>query len=106
MRLANPELEHSRAVAHAAAPLIDAVRTTDVTTEDVRLMMLYLRQSRDRAIAIRDRSPGGSYLESVLTRTIDGIALELSQLEFLLACDSEPGARPGVASERRMRPAI
>ncbi|AMN56087.1 hypothetical protein ACP90_19825 [Labrenzia sp. CP4] len=67
-------------------------------------MMLYLRKARERAIAIRDRSPGGSYLESVLTRTIDGISLELSQLDYLLA--SQPVDPSRNSSTRRMRPAI
>jgi len=102
MRLANPTLEQSRAVSSASLSLPETVVTTDVTPEDVCSMMLYLRKARERAIAIRDRSPGGSYLESVLTRTIDGLSLELSQLDYLLAS----GRNAATASERRMRPAI
>jgi hypothetical protein len=102
MRLANPTLEQSRAVSSASLNLPETVMTTDVTPQDVTAMMLYLRKARDRAIAIRDRSPGGSYLESVLTRTIDGITLELSQLDYLLAS----GRGSATDSERRMRPAI
>ncbi|MEO9526854.1 hypothetical protein [Roseibium sp.] len=102
MRPAIPTLEKSRAVLSACAPLAGAVPTTDVTPGDVRMMTLYLRKARDRACAIRDRSPGGSYLESVLTRTIDGITLELSQLEYLLAGKPELAER----NKRRMRPAI
>jgi hypothetical protein len=105
MRLANPSLEQSCAVLSASSPVLDAVPPTDVTPQDVRTMMLYLRTARERAIAIRERSPGGSYLESVLTRTIDGITLELSQLEYLLA--QKPGdASLDSSSTRRMRPAI
>jgi len=105
MRLANPTLEHSSAVLSASSSLLDVVPATDVTPGDVRTMMLYLRKARDRAIAIRDRSPGGSYLEGVLTRTIDGITLELSQLEYLLAREPVDVSVSGPMS-RRMRPAI
>lgn len=99
MRLANPTHEHSRAVLAASPSLLETVQTTDVTPADVRQMIVYLRKARDRAVAIRDRSPGGSYLEGVLTRTIDGITLELSQLDYLLA-------QKPVTASRRMRPAI
>jgi hypothetical protein len=102
MRLANPTCEHSRAVLSASAPLLETVPATEVTSGDVRKMMLYLRKARDRALSIRERSPGGSYLESVLTRTIDGITLELSQLEYLLAGKPEMAAQ----NKPRMRPAI
>jgi len=105
MRLANPTLEHSSAVPAASSSLPDTLPTTDVTPGDVRKMMLYLRKARDRALAIRDRSPGGSYLEGVLTRTIDGITLELSQLDYLLAQKPVDVAATGTSS-RRMRPAI
>jgi len=104
MRLANPSQEQSCAVLSAPSPVLDAVPATDVTPGDVQTMMLYLRKARDRAIAIRERSPGGSYLESVLTRTIDGITLELSQLEYLLA--QKPAAASRESAARRMRPAI
>lgn len=105
MQLATPTLEQSRAVLSAPPSMLDSVPTTDVTPGDVRQMMLYLRKARDRAIAIRDRSPGGSYLEGVLTRTIDGITLELSQLDYLLA-QKPVDAAESVAASRRMRPAI
>lgn len=105
MRLANPTLERSSAVLAASSSLLDTVPTTDVTPGDVRKMILYLRKARERAIAIRDRSPGGSYLEGVLTRTIDGITLELSQLDYLLAQKPVDVTATGTAS-RRMRPAI
>ncbi|WP_269583163.1 hypothetical protein [Roseibium sp. Sym1] len=105
MRLATPTLEQSRAVLSASSSLLDAIPTTDVTPGDVRKMMLYLRKARDKATAIRDRSPGGSYMEGVLTRTIDGITLELSQLEYLLAQKPVDASATG-SSSRRMRPAI
>ncbi|WP_422375456.1 hypothetical protein [Roseibium sp.] len=105
MRLANLSPEHTAAAMTALPVSSETVRTTNVTPEDVRAMMLYLRKARDRAIAIRDRSPGGSYLESVLTRTIDGIALELSQLDYLLA--QKPAvAVPARSCGNRMRPAL
>lgn len=83
----------------------DALPTTDVTPEDVREMMTYLRKAKERAVAIRDHSPAGSYMESVLTRTIDGITLELSQLDYLLARKPVMLAEKGPL-DRRMRPAI
>ncbi|TYC51201.1 hypothetical protein FMN50_21845 [Rhodobacterales bacterium] len=81
------------------------VHPIDVTTEDLRTMILYLRKARERAIDIRDRSPAGSYLESVLIRTIDGIALELSQLDYLLA-KKPVDVRAAGKHAQRMRPAI
>ncbi|MDN3718614.1 hypothetical protein QW131_03700 [Roseibium salinum] len=98
MQMANP----TRSSVVQSSPRLETPRI-DVTPEEVRTMMLYLRKARDRAIDIRDRSPGGSYLESVLDRTIDGLTLELSQLDYLLA--SEPAAQP-LPAGRRMRPAI
>lgn len=78
---------------------------TDITAGDVQVMILYLRKARNRAIDIRDRSPAGSYLENVLSRTINGIALELKQLEYLLM--SNPDALPrSQTGNARMRPAI
>ncbi|PVB59750.1 hypothetical protein DCO57_20760 [Labrenzia sp. 011] len=65
-------------------------------------MSVYLRKARDRAIDIRDRSPAGSYLENVLSRTIDSLTLELSQLDYLLTCKPATVVKHG----RRMRPAI
>jgi len=105
MRLADAIQEQSDMVLTSRSTASKTLETTDVTPEDVRAMMLYLRKARDRAIAIRDRSPGGSYLESVLTRTIDGITLELSHLDYLLAqkpatCDQKSVVRS------RMRPAL
>ncbi|MBN8180185.1 MULTISPECIES: hypothetical protein [Stappiaceae] len=104
MRLADTAVAHSCAVSSAAASTPGTEQLTSVTRGEVRTMMLYLRKARERAIAIRDRSPGGSYLESVLTRTIDGISLELSQLDYLLA--SQPVDPSRNSSTRRMRPAI
>jgi hypothetical protein len=104
MRLADTAVAHSCAVSSASASAPDADQLTSVTPGEVRTMMLYLRKARERAIAIRDRSLGGSYLESVLTRTIDGISLELSQLDYLLA--SKPVDPSRNASTMRMRPAI
>ena len=105
MRLADAIQEQSGMVLTAQSVSSRTVETTDVTAEDVRAMILYLRKARERAIAIRDRSPGGSYLESVLTRTIDGITLELSQLDYLLA--QKPASSAANQFVRnRMRPAL
>jgi hypothetical protein len=105
MLLTKPALEQSSVARSSTAPLLESQPTMDVTLEEVRTMILYLRKARIRAIDIRDRSPAGSYMESVLARTIDGITLELSQLDYLLArkpIDAEKVA----AKSRRMRPAI
>ncbi|MBN9669569.1 hypothetical protein [Roseibium aggregatum] len=104
MRLADPCLEPSSVAMPAVSSLSD-VAVTDVSPEEVRSMMLYLRKARDRAILIRERSPAGSYLESVLSRTIDGIALELSHLEYLLALKPASEAA-STKTARRMRPTI
>lgn len=104
MRLATPCPEQSPV--SCPVPLqAPTGAVTDVTPEDVRKMILYLRKARDRAVDIRDRSPAGSYLESVLIRTIDGITLELSQLDYLLATKPVKATVPGTPS-RRMRQAI
>ncbi len=105
MRMVSPSYEQSPAALSSAQSHPDMPVPMDVTREEVRTMALYLRKARERAIDIRDRAPGGSYLESVLTRTIDGITLELSQLDYLLARKPmDPAA--GNSAGRRMRPAI
>ncbi|WP_428647932.1 hypothetical protein [Roseibium sp.] len=104
MQMVSPTFEPSPALSSARKHQ-DAPAPTDVTAEEVRTMVLYLRKARDRAIDIRDRAPGGSYLEGVLTRTIDGITLELSQLDYLLARKPVDTAAE-VSARRRMRPAI
>ncbi|WP_298983209.1 hypothetical protein [uncultured Roseibium sp.] len=105
MRFADPIREQSSVLVASHTPQLDTQSTIDVTVQDVLTMMLYLRKARDRAIDIRDRAPAGSYLEGVLKRTIDGITLELSQLEYLLAC-KPADASSDKKSKRRMRPAI
>ncbi|GAA0777222.1 hypothetical protein E1180_16430 [Roseibium denhamense] len=95
----------ARQTSSACPPPADLGQPLDVTRKDVDLMVLYLRKARDRARDIRDRSPAGSYMESVLSRTIDGLTLELSQLEYLLA--RKPADAPGnPPAGTRMRPAI
>lgn len=105
MQFVSPVQGQFAVVVVSQTPGFDALPTTDVTPEDVREMMTYLRKAKERAVAIRDRSPAGSYMESVLTRTIDGITLELSQLDYLLARKPVMLAENG-PSDRRMRPAI
>jgi|GEM_PF-1722829 len=105
MRMATPPLEQESVALSSSSPLLEMPPRIDVTPEEVHTMMLYLRRARDRAIEIRERSPAGSYLESVLARTINGITLELSQLDYLLACKPVNVARE-TRTDRRMRPAI
>lgn len=108
MQFVSP-LQEQLSVMRASLPKAPrAVTATEVTAQDVRQMILYLRKARDRAEAIRERAPAGSYMENVLARTIDGITLELSQLDYLLARTSAPKAQ-GASHSRapgRMRPAI
>ncbi len=105
MQFISPVQGQYAVVISTQSPGLGMPPPTDVTPDEVRQMMLYLRKARDRATAIRDRSLGGSYMESVLTRTIDGITLELSQLDYLLA--QKPVAKETIGTAgRRMRPAI
>lgn len=104
MQFVSPAQGQFTVVVSSQSPCLDMAPTTDVTPEDVRLMMVYLRKAKQRAISIRERSPAGSYMESVLTRTIDGIALELSQLDYLLA--QRPVDPAAIEKAHRMRPAI
>jgi hypothetical protein len=88
--------------ARTGAPSGDPTRQPPkITAGDLETMMLFLRRSRDRALTIRENSPAGSYLESVLNRTISGIDQELSQLNYLLAKRDLPKQRPA-----KMRPAL
>ncbi|MTI43150.1 hypothetical protein E1178_05950 [Roseibium hamelinense] len=64
-------------------------------------VMTYLRKARLRAEKVRDNSPAGSYLESVLTRTMAGLDRELAQLSYLLAKRDHPAPQA-----TKMRPAI
>ncbi|MET1414535.1 hypothetical protein ABVF61_19845 [Roseibium sp. HPY-6] len=105
MQFVSPLQGHSSVVLSSEAAGSEVPPATDVTPEDVRRMIIYLRKAKDRAIAIREQSPAGSYMESVLVRTIDGITLELSQLDYLLA-RSPVKAVDARLSARRMRPAI
>ena len=105
MQFAHPARAHNAVALSSSAPFLGSRSPTDVTPEEVRMMMAYLHKARERAIQIRERSPAGSYMENVLCRTIDGITLELSQLDYLLA---RKPSRPVDADStgRRMRPAI
>ncbi|MCV0429493.1 MAG: hypothetical protein K5905_28965 [Roseibium sp.] len=105
MQFAHPACAHNAVALSSSAPFLGSRSPTDVTPEEVRMMMTYLRKARDRAIQIRERSPAGSYMENVLCRTIDGITLELSQLDYLLARKPIDPVNTGTASNR-MRPAI
>jgi hypothetical protein len=105
MQFVSPVQGQFAIVLASQSPDLESLPTTDVTPEDVRQMMTYLRKAKERALAIRDHAPAGSYMESVLTKTIDGITLELSQLDYLLARKPEAHGT-GPQSGKRMRPAI
>ncbi|WP_395174621.1 hypothetical protein [Roseibium alexandrii] len=83
------------------APPKTSAQLTQQTAGELETMMLFLRRARDRAVVIRENAPAGSYLESVLHRTILGIDQELAQLKYLLTRSDLPKPSP-----TRMRPAI
>ncbi|QDG78560.1 hypothetical protein [Labrenzia sp. PHM005] len=97
MAAPNTHLQDKSAVESGA----ERPQPTKANAADLETMMLFLRRSRDRALTIRENSPAGSYLESVLNRTITGIDQELSQLTYLLAKRDLPNRRP-----TKMRPAL
>lgn len=76
-------------------------KLTRVTAGEIEQMVLYLQRARDRAASIRENAPAGSYLDSVLKRTIHGIDQEVSQLNYLLAKRDQPQQSP-----TKMRPAV
>ncbi len=62
------------------------------SSEELDIVSEYLRAAITRAITIRNQAPAGSHMETVLSRTIDGLELELSQLRYLTAApDHVPG---------------
>lgn len=105
MQFAHPALAQYSVASTSTSTLLEATSPTDVTPSEVRLMIDYLRKARSRAMEIRDRSPAGSYMENVLCRTIDGLTLELSQLDYLLARSPNTSAK-SKPDTCRMRPAI
>ena len=105
MQFVSPLQGQYSAILRSEAASRELPRTTDVTRSEVTQMIAYLRKAKGRAVEIRERAPAGSYMENVLTRTIDGITLELSQLEYLLALKPADAAQCD-GSKRRMRPAI
>lgn len=105
MQFVSPLQGQYSAILRSEAASRELPPTTDVTRSEVTQMITYLRKAKDRAVEIRDRAPAGSYMENVLARTIDGITLELSQLEYLLALKPVE-VDPSADAKRRMRPAI
>ncbi|MEM9632258.1 MAG: hypothetical protein AAGA50_13085 [Pseudomonadota bacterium] len=105
MQFTHPAHAQYSVALSSSSSLLEAQRPTDVTPDEVRTMIVYLQKARDRAMQIRERSPAGSYMENVLSRTIDGITLELSQLDYLLARRPVEASK-AVRARSRMRPAI
>ena len=105
MQFVSPLQGQYSAILRSEAASRELPPTTDVTRPEVAQMIAYLRKAKDRAADIRDRAPAGSYMENVLPRTIAGITLELSQLEYLLALQPVAADR-SAAARRRLRPAI
>ncbi len=105
--LASPVPSTAASPAPAPGPMADGrsqSRPIDVSVEDARVMMLYLGKARDRAARIWENAPAGTYLESVLRRTVDNLESELAQLTYLLGC--RHGAEGLAPPKKRMRPAI
>ncbi|WP_106751859.1 hypothetical protein [Pannonibacter carbonis] len=74
-----------------------------VTRFEVEDIARYLRATLNQANRIRSNAPAGSYLDSVLSRTIEGLELELAQLRFLLADPEFPSAAKEDQRITRMR---
>ena len=66
------------------------VRIVDVTASDVETMLLYLQKTLSKAEQIRTRATAGSYLDKVLAKTMESIAVEMAQLRYLLAHPDYP----------------
>ncbi len=72
------------------------VRIIDVTATDVETMLVYLQKTLSKAEQIRERTTVGSYLDKVLAKTMESIAVEMTQLRYLLAHPDYP-VPPGLA---------
>lgn len=69
---------------------------------DIGKLLAYLLKTKDKAEMIRENSPAGSYLDSVLQRTIAGIDTEIATLRYLSPADAgDIKSKPA-----RMRPAL
>lgn len=77
-----------------------------VTHFEVEDIARYLRATLNQASRIRANAPAGSYLDSVLGRTIEGLELELAQLKFLLADPEFPISSKEDQRVTRMRRAM
>ncbi|MBD1548737.1 hypothetical protein [Roseibium aggregatum] len=100
--LADPVTEEVLAAGYMA-PEADAattgpakVRVVDVTASDVETMLVYLQKTLSKAEQIRARTTAGSYLDKVLAKTMESIAVEMAQLRYLLAHPDYP-VPPGLA---------
>ncbi|MBD8893217.1 hypothetical protein [Roseibium litorale] len=69
---------------------------------DINLLLTYLQRTRVKAESIRENAPSGSYLDSVLSRTIAGLDTEIASLRYLCAAEE----REIKASPKRMRQAL
>ncbi|NVK32871.1 MAG: hypothetical protein HWE23_00235 [Rhodobacteraceae bacterium] len=52
-------------------------------------VLTYLHKARFKAQTVRDNTPAGSYVDTVLEGTIAGIDKEITQLRYLLSLDPE-----------------
>lgn len=69
---------------------------------DVGLLLTYLQRTRAKAESIRENAPAGSYLDSVLSRTIAGLDTEIASLRYLCAAED----REIKTTPTRMRQAL
>ncbi|WP_417684908.1 hypothetical protein [Roseibium sp.] len=79
-------------------------KAISVRSDDIDDLLLFLGKTRDKAERIRENAPAGSYLDSVLERTIHGIEQEIAQLRYLLG-NKDPAAKAVAGTAQRMRPA-
>ncbi len=77
-------------------------QVTKVSPYDVDVMLLFLGKARNKAEAIRQNATAGSYLDTVLHKTISGIDQEMAQLKYLLSQRD----LPDTPQPSRMRPAV
>ncbi|MEP4769532.1 MAG: hypothetical protein ABJY83_16635 [Roseibium sp.] len=78
---------------------------TCVTSFEIDTLLRFLNSARKKAETVRENAPAGSYLDTVLSKTILGLDQEISQLRYLLA-HPEDAVRATKTQPTRMRPAI
>lgn len=78
---------------------------TCVTSSEIDVLLRFLSSALRKAETVRENAPAGSYLDTVLTKTILGLDQEITQLRYLLAHPDDP-TKVTKTKQTRMRPAI